>query len=167
MAASGPIPKRAAERRRTNTKTEAGISTIPTAVPVVAEDMEIRPIEMPAAGEKWHPDATATYESFAHSGMRIFYEPTDWAVLRVLCDQVSQGLKPQFCGINEVTGEAIMSVKPMPGATITAVLRGLAGLGATEGDRRQMRIELERGAVAPDEDITEADVLTMRTGLTG
>lgn len=160
----GPIPKRSAERRRRNTTTESGVSNIPTAVPVVADDMDIRPVQMPEPGAKWHPVAVDTYESFGHSGMRIFYEPSDWMRLFWLCDQLSQNLKPQFCGINEVTGEPTMSVKVMPGSTITAMLRGFASAGASEGDRRQMRIELERGATMPDADATEADILQMRSG---
>lgn len=161
----GPIPKREAERRRKNKTTEAGISMIVEHVPVVAQDMEIRPVEMPAAGEKWHPVATEMYESFGHSGMRIFYEPSDWARLFMLCDQLSQNIKPQFCGVNEVTGEVLMIAKPIPGATLTALLRGFASAGASEGDRRQMRVELERGATMPDADASDADVLAFRSGI--
>lgn len=161
------IPKRAAERRRTNKTTESGVSNIPTSVPVIQEDMDIRPVEMPAPGEKWHPDAIALYESFGHSGQRIFFEPSDWQRLRMTCDQLSQNLKPQFCGINEVTGEVIMSVKPMTGATLTAVIKSLAGSMASEGDRRLLRVELERGAKLPDADVTDADVLEFRAGITG
>lgn len=116
--------------------------------------------------EKWHPIAMSLYESVQHSGQSEFYTESDWAKCYMVCDQLSQNLKPQFVGFAEdwkvitVGGEEqavsyqkpIAGVRPMNGATMNALQSAMASLGIAEGDRRRMGIELARAKPKDAED---------------
>lgn len=115
----GPVPKRSDQRRRRN---------VP-AVPVDKAPSGIAaPESAPPADERWLPETTELYESFARSGQAAFYEPSDWQLLRFGCRLVD-GL--------------YRSGKPS-GQMVVAVLGLFSSLLATEGDRRRLRLELTR-----------------------
>lgn len=121
----GPIPKRTEERRRRN-KPETPLKT------VTVEGA----VKIPKADPTWHPRARRLYESFEHSGMVKFWEPSDWHTAKLLMHLLSVELR---------------KTKPSP-AMVGVVMAGLTKLGATEGDRRRMGIEIERNtkpALAP------------------
>jgi hypothetical protein len=158
----GPVGKRDAERRRRN---KDGVETIT----VDLENLLSQEIEIPApplkrakgddnepavdeeTGEElwesaWHPIAEATYLSLARSGQAIFYEPSDWHTAYALCEMLSRELSPKpIVVMDGEDGSHIEWVKqPVNGAVMNAFLKGWTALMATEGDRRRLRIELER-----------------------
>lgn len=143
----GPPPKREAERRRRN-KDGVEVEHVNVAE-LVAQDIEI-----PVSDPNWHPIAASWYDSLQRSGQAIFYEPSDWWTAYMLADVLDRWLKPQDVRVGEdrpgqqVGGEVTylfeQKVIPMPGATLTALLKGMSSLMVTEGDRRRLKIELER-----------------------
>jgi hypothetical protein len=102
-------------------------------------------VEVPKPNSKWHPIAKRWFESLAMSGQsRKYYEPSDWATAYLIAESMSRDLKPQVVGINEETGEPVMAVIPLKGASLAAYLKAFTALLVTEGDRRRARVELER-----------------------
>lgn len=142
--APGPVPKKDAERRRRNKSPEAGGSTshIPAQV-VNVDELLVGEVEVPAPGENWHPIALQIYESVQRSGQVIWMEPSDWSVLYLMCESISRDLNPQFVGLTE-EGEPVFESIPLKGASLSAYNKTMASLMMLEGDRRRLRIELER-----------------------
>ena len=146
---SGPVGKRDGERRRRN-KDAVETETVDIAA-LVGQDVEI-----PVADEDWHPVAKMWYDSLKRSGQAIFYEPSDWATAYLLTDVLDRWLKPQEVKVGQTGSEGAEKgggdvtyvfedkIIAMPGATITALLKGMTALMVTEGDRRRLKIELER-----------------------
>lgn len=130
----GPPPKRSSQRRRQNKPAGGEIDRAPGAAEV----------PVPKANSKWHPVAKRWFESLAASGQSVFYEPSDWATAELIAESMSRDLKPQVVGVNEDTGEPVMAVIPLKGASLAGYLKAFAALLVTEGDRRRARIELER-----------------------
>ena len=119
MGVHGPVPKRDAERRREN-KPEVPTETVPM-------PGKVKP---PSCPTNLHPLARSWYRSLATSGQSKFYEPSDWQEARVLATVLSK---------------ALTSGKPV--AQLIAIWQtGAAQLLTTEGARRRMRMEIERGA---------------------
>lgn len=141
-APRGPVPKKDAERRRRNKTTESGDSI---AVEVVnLDEMIAGEVEIPPVDPKWHPIARHFYESLMRSGQAIWLEPSDWAVAVILAESLSRDLNPQPIGINEETGKPVMATVPLKGSSLSSYLKAFSALLVTEGDRRRLRIELER-----------------------
>lgn len=165
----GPVPKRSEERRRRNKDdTElvkvnlddllAGEVEIP--VPpkrwdaVDPETGEIYTLDEPEW--YWEPITMSLWESFSRSGQSIFYEPSDWATAYMLMEVLDRWLKPQEVKVGQIGSSKDESgggdityvfeekILPMPGGVLTSILKGLASLMVTEGDRRRLRIELDR-----------------------
>lgn len=142
MAARGPVPKRATDRRRTN-KPASGEQI--TQAPAGAKKVRV-----PRADSSWHRVARSWYQSLAKSGQSAFYEPSDWATAYLLAESLSRELNEQVVGFSAEQGIAWASV-PLKGASLSAYLKAMSSLLVTEGDRRRARLELQR-AVAVDED---------------
>lgn len=153
----GPVPKKESERRRRNkdaVKVEvvnvdaliAGEVEIPMPPTKLVEekDDDGNPTGEMIEVDAWHPIALEVYESVKRSGQVIWMEPSDWSVLYLMCESLSRDLKPQVVGISEETGEAIFAVIPLKGASLNAYTKTMASLMMLEGDRRRLRIELER-----------------------
>lgn len=150
MGKRGPLHQRGLKRRKGRQDAIDAATTQGT----VEADFE-SPFE---PDDDWHPEALALYEAAEKSGQAEWYAESDWAKLYMLCDQLSQNLRPQFVGfakqsrVVEVNGEdrlvqediPIAGVRPMNGATINALQALMASLGISEGDRRRMGIELQR-----------------------
>lgn len=146
---SGPPPKRDEERRRRN-KTEGSLET--TSVDI--SELIGREVEIPVADESWEPLTKSYWDSFQASGQAIFYEPSDWMTAYMLMEMLDRWLKPQDVRVGEDRpaqqegGEVNYlfeaKILAIPGATLNAILKGMTALMATEGDRRRLRIELER-----------------------
>lgn len=157
----GPPPKKKAERRRRN---KEGV-----AIEVVnVDELLAGEVEIPApptraddcteecdeecekhTGESvytWHPIAVHAYLSLAKSGQVVFMEPSDWATALALCETLSRELKPKPIVVHDGEDGSHIEwiVQPVNGAVMNAFLKGWASLMATEGDRRRLRIELER-----------------------
>lgn len=139
MAKPGPIPKRSSERTRTNQAGEDGI----TLKKGVALDYY-----WPEPSEEWPEIVVDFYDSFKESGMQAFYQQTDIAQLRMACQLLS-----------EEWG------KPRRSAMIMAeAFKLLQGLGATEGERRQMKIELDK-PVVEEVETRQAKVASIKSRL--
>lgn len=145
----GPVPKKASERRRRN-KPEEGLE-----VEVVnVNELLAGEVERPEPDPNWEPLTREFYDSFAASGQVIWMEPSDWMTAYALMEILDRWLKPQDVRVGEIRpgqnegGEVTYLFEskrlPMPGGVLTAILKGLSSLMATEGDRRRLRIELER-----------------------
>lgn len=140
----GPPPKKDAERRRRNKtpEREGSLSSIPAEV-VNVDELLVGEVEIPEPDETWHPIAIQLYESVMRSGQVIWMEPSDWSTLYLICESISRDLKPQVVGITE-EGEVVKDTIPLKGASLSAYLKSFASLMMLEGDRRRLRIELER-----------------------
>lgn len=151
----GPPPKRSAERRRRNKDTvETTVVDLDT---LVSADVEIPtpPVtyvdedgdELAEPEWTWHPTAMLLWDSATRSGQSIFLEPSDWAALYMMCEQIHLALQPRPTVIGEDSdGEPIIKylLLPMPGSTLGAVNKMMSSLMLLEGDRRKLRVELER-----------------------
>jgi len=142
---SGPVPKKKAERRRRN---KDGVE-----IQVVnVDDLLVGEVEIPVADENWEDLTKSFYESFSKSGQALWMEPTDWMTAYMLMETLDRHLKPQDVKVGQTGGfegspvEYVFEEKiiPIPGGVLNAILKGLSSLLATEGDRRRLRIELER-----------------------
>lgn len=136
----GPPPKREEERRRRNK------DAVPT-TKVNLDETLAGDVEVPAADEDWHPIARLIWDSIPQSGQSIFMEPSDWAAAYLFCESVSRDLQPQVVGITE-SGEVIKDEIPLKGASLSAYLKMMGQLMMTEGERRKLKIELERKKAA-------------------
>lgn len=145
----GPPPKRSEERRRRN---KDGVET----ATVDISELIGREVQIPVADENWEPLTKSYWESFQSSGQAIFYEPSDWMTAYMLMEILDRWLKPQDVRVGEIRPaqqeggevEYVFEAKVLaiPGATLNAILKGMTSLMATEGDRRRLKIELERKA---------------------
>lgn len=125
---------------------------------VVTDDGRLvwRETELDEPVPAWEPLTISFWESFSRSGQAIFYEPTDWMTAYALMEILDRHLKPQEVKVGQIGstkdessgGEVIYLFEPryipVPGGVLNAILKGLTALMATEGDRRRLRIELER-----------------------
>lgn len=159
---SGPPPKKEGERRRRNK--DAVATEIVNVDELLAGEVEIPVPPMRAddcteecsdecdehTGElipRWHPIAHQAYTSLARSGQVVFMEPSDWATAYALCEMLSRELKPKPIVVSDGEDGSHIEwiIQPVNGAVMNAFLKGWGGmLMATEGDRRKLRLELER-----------------------
>lgn len=141
---SGPVPKKDAERRRRNKSPESGgsLSAIPAQV-VNVDELLVGEVEVPEPDEDWHPIATQLYEAQMRSGQVIWMEPSDWAMLYLVCESISRDLNPQVVGITE-EGDVVKDTIPLKGASLSSYLKSFEALMMAEGGRRRLRVELER-----------------------
>ena len=118
----GPIGKREAERtRRNKPENEGGVS--------LAKGTALGGDPFPAK-DYWHPMATEWYKSLSESGIAAFYERSDWATAMIVAEELTHYLNT--------------STSRRSAQMLTALFSMMTSLGATEGDRRRMRIELEK-----------------------
>ncbi|KOU30327.1 hypothetical protein ADK53_28800 [Streptomyces sp. WM6373] len=121
MGTRGPIPERSEARRRRNKTDDVGLVKAPSTPSDVPE--------LPDPDPLWHPIATTWYLSLRESGQAAFYQPSDWAMARYAAELMSRGLSED---------------RPPNGQYVAALNSVMASLLTTEGDRRRVRIELER-----------------------
>lgn len=138
----GPIPKREAQRRRTNSPPADH-----------AQSATAEPVEQPEAEAEWHPLAAEWYLSLGKSGQSAFYEASDWAQARIWADLLSKTMR---------------NGKGPSAMLVTAWAAGAAELLTTEGARRRMRLELERERpVDADAEAADATVTSLIDRLGG
>lgn len=119
----GPVPQRSEQRRRRN-KVEIDKAPLTTGARAFG----------PEPPEWLRGLALDWFESLRTSGQAVYYTDSDWASALIVA-------------------KAIEAFEKRPSAhMLTAILSGFGSLAATEGDRRRLRIELER---AQDEDPDE------------
>jgi hypothetical protein len=85
-------------------------------------------VEIPTGDPQWHPIARDWYASLAKSGQSRFYESSDWATARFLAEAMSRNLQG-----GRFSAQLFASV-----------MAGMSTLLVTEGDRRRVRLELQR-----------------------
>lgn len=136
----GPPPKRKAQRRRRNEPAGGEAATAAGAPAVV----------VPRPNSKWHPVAKLWFTSLATSGQAKFYEPSDWATATLVAEAISRDLKPQFVAVTD-DGTVVKEALPIKGASLSAYLKAMTALMVCEGDRRRLRLELERPGPNPAE----------------
>lgn len=121
MGSRGPIPKRSEERIRRN-KEDVPVEKITTLGMIWAP---------PLALDDPHPTTVRFYEALKESAQAKYYEPSDWEYARFTLTFVDRLLKnPGARGVAMLL------------ATVDSMMSKLL---VTEGDRRRMRIEVERG----------------------
>lgn len=143
MGERGPIPKRESQRRRAN-KPETPVTHAPSG--------GTDGYERPEPAEDWHPLAARWWNALAKSGQSAFYQPSDWEHANVWAHLLSLQL---------------WSGKPSA-MLLAAWDSASTRLLITEGDRRRLRLELDRGVVAdPDEAVAVASMAAWRGKRTG
>lgn len=162
MGEHGPIPKRSEERRRRNTTDSEGAPNETEKVVVADGPAEPLPIT-----EHWHDYAKEFYQACIDSAQSRFYEPSDWAALKMACEVQSRLLKPAPMKMTNAEGDEYIEwvVQPIKGADLSALNKVWSSLMVTEGDRRRLRLEIERGADKPREAVTVDQVTQNRAGL--
>lgn len=115
----GPVAKRSDQRRRKNKPSGPELVTA-EAAPVFTP---------PPADESWHPLMRDWYDSLFTSGQAVFYEPSDVETARLAASIMSQ----------EIEGGSVRAAV-WKEFNATAIR-----LMTTEGDRRRLRVELQRG----------------------
>lgn len=128
MGKPGPVPERKSNLSGHRSRDELDGETvsrvfIPTKV------------RQPKWDEKWHPIAIRLYRATLESGQCKWYEPSDYALLFFACDEISHYMD---------SGRTAMKLQ--------VINQMLTNLLITEGERRRVQMEIDRGDDAPDED---------------
>lgn len=118
MGQFGPIPNRSDQKVRRNVE-DVPITTIDITGPVPVPDLGIK---------NPHPLVEELYESLRSSGQARFYEPSDWAYAKLTMHFINKLVRQQ---------------KPSA-MMLSSVLSMMTPLLMTEGERRRVRIEVER-----------------------
>lgn len=126
----GPPPKKSSERRRRN-KTETPVSTIKTSGSVAA----------PAEDQSWHPIAKRWWRSLKASPQHAYYQASDWAAAWLTAETMTRMLRAE-----RLSAQLMTQVWSMMGDLLT-----------TEGQRRRLRIEIERELPGADASVTSMD----------
>lgn len=133
VGARGPVPKRSEERHRRNEP----------ASPVV-KAAGAGEVPVPDADVEWHPIARRLWDATKESGQTRFYEPSDWALLYSLMDDLSYAKQ----------------CERRPAGLIESIYSQLGNLLISEGDRRRVQVELHRPS---SQELEDAGVTEMRT----
>ena len=126
----GPLPKRSDER----TRRESASEDRPSLKKGLAHSYK----NWPSPNKEWEQPVKELFTSLAKSGMEAFYEESDIAWARVICDGLDEWYKTP-------PGRRSAMKLDVP-------LKHAAALGITEGERRRMRIELETPSI-PEESV--------------
>lgn len=126
MGRRGPLPKRSDEPHTRGAGMEAAgkdgfIHTVSPAGNTVT---------IPEPDPDWHHIARYLWDGMRESGASRFYESSDWAVLFSLCDDITY-----YKRCEKRSGQMLSSINSL----MTVLL-------CTEGDRRRVGIELQKGA---------------------
>lgn len=123
MGERGPLPKRSSQRRRQNKESKPEKATAPAA-----------PVKQPRVNGKWHPVAKDWYRSLAESGQAQFFEPSDWQAARIVAGELSYYLRS----------------KKRAAMMFSHLWSAMNELLTTEGARRRLKLEIERGTPEVD-----------------
>ena len=137
MGTRGPIPNRSDQRVRRN-KPETPIDKV-----VSIGNVSIPPLDLTNP----HPLVRDLYESLHSSGQSKYYEPSDWQYARIACHFADQLLKS-----SRPSAQLLVTVNQM-----------LSSLLVSEGDRRRVRLEVERNQSTEDAQVLQvADLFRQR-----
>lgn len=130
----GPPPKRDSQRRRSAAPAKGKAEKVPTGE-----------VEVPDADESWHPIALNWYRSLGKSGQSAFYVTSDWCAAYAVAEAMSREFKPQPLVVGSGKSAEVQMVElPPKAASLQAWAKVWTGLMVMEGDRRRLRLELER-----------------------
>lgn len=118
MGTRGPIPKRSDERIRRN-KDDVEVTRIESSGVVLQPELEL---------EDPHPMIVDFWNSLGDSAQSRFYEPSDWQFARFTL---------------HFADKLVKSGRPSS-QLLAAVNSSLTNLLVSEGDRRRVRLEVER-----------------------
>lgn len=136
----GPIPKRSTERTRNNKTGEDGLE-IKRGV--------AQPYEWTDPSFDWEKPIQRYYESFQKSGMAAYFQQTDVEQLWMACEWMNR-----------------QWASGRPSAMILQeAMKMTDGLGATEGERRRLKIELDKPKVDDSADKYDAKITDIRDRL--
>ncbi|OHT67780.1 hypothetical protein [Mycobacteroides chelonae] len=140
-ALTGPVPDRSDQKVRRN-KPEIPIDKV-TAIGVVP---------IPELGlTDAHPLVEDLYQSLTESAQNRYYEPSDWQYARVTMHLLDDLLKAPWA-----KGAAMK---------ITAINQMMTALLMTEGDRRRVRMEIERDKTDTGNNVINvSDLFKLRLG---
>lgn len=133
MGDRGPLPNKDSDLARSRSR--KGAEAQPAATMGVLRDVTI-----PDPDPEWGPVAHMLYESIKTSGIADFYQDSDWAFAFFVISEIDVYRRK---GVNKETGEEYPTHRPS-GQMFAALAGAMTALGLTEGDRRRMRIELEK-----------------------
>lgn len=119
MGTRGPIGKRSEELMGHRSKEQQDSVTKAPGAPVV---------EVPTADASWHPIATSWYKALGESGQSRFYEPSDWAAAYYIAEVMTRNLESE----------------KFSAVLFSSIWSAMNDLLTTEGDRRRVRMELQR-----------------------
>lgn len=133
MGTRGPVPKPSHQRRRRN-KPAPGE---PTATTVAAPKPNVK---VPRVSPSWHPAMKEWYRSLKRSRQSAYYEDSDWQAAHLAATIMSIELNEDG---------------PVKAATWAEFNRVSANLLTTEGERRRLRVELNKPETAEDEEVLD------------
>lgn len=119
----GPVPKRSSERRRRN-KEGGEVTKLSVSNPIY---------DQPKPDNLWHRLAKNWYASLAESGQAHYYSASDWQHAYLVADILSRELDA-----------ADEKGKPLRAVMLQTIFAEMGNLMTTEGQRRRLRLELER-----------------------
>lgn len=126
----GPVPKREEDRQRTNAP------EIPIDHVEVYGEVPIPELNLPFGAD---PMVVDFYKSLQTSATARYYEPSDWEYARLTCFIM----------------QTIVSSRKPSAEMFKALQTAMSNLLVTEGDRRRLRIEIERASEKPKQTAEE------------
>lgn len=124
----GPIPSRSDERTRRNKTGEDGIEL---------KKGVAQSYTWSHSGPDWDEATKDFYFSFRKSGMSAYFQQTDVQWLWLACDELAR----------------YRAMGKQSAMLLSSIIQMVAGLGATEGERRKLKIELD---IPVDEESTQS-----------
>ena len=121
----GPMPKRSEERTRRNRPENEG--GVPLSKGIAYGG---RP---PAAKTHWEKPVKDWYNALKKSGMADYYEQSDWAMAVLIAEELDAYYK-----------DAARPGGKRSAMMLATIFSAMESLGVTEGERRRMRIELDK-----------------------
>ena len=112
---------------------------------------EMRAITWPRARKTWSDETKEIYDSVRKSGTTYWFQQSDVARLRFLCDEIDRYKKAG-------KQSAMM---------YTAIISEMSNLMLSESDRRKANIELQHPESTEEEDAQVAHIADYRDGLSG
>lgn len=127
----GPPPKRSSERRRRNASDQ----------PMTTISAKGEQLTIPAEDVSWHPIVKGWWRSLKTSPQSDYFVNSDWAAARLTAEVGTRMLRA-----DKLSAELLKQVWSMMGDLLT-----------TEGQRRRLRIEIERELPGADASVTSMD----------
>lgn len=138
MGTRGPVPKRSDLRAGHPREAQSNGSTTRVAMQgeVLAPELNLPHNHNPLVPDEPHPLVVDLYNSARESGQSLFYEPSDWVMLRLTLYELN---------------EYLYSVKKSS-TRFEALMGAFSDLMLTEGQRRRLRMEIDRTGDAEKEE---------------